>query len=117
LLRDRRSFQTWRQRWKRGDRVPPALWALAVLLARIHGFSRTAVALGVNYYRLKKRSEGDLAEATPSEPPATGATFVELPAAAVFGEQCLFELNSSAGATLCVQLHGSSGPKTLSTAN
>jgi hypothetical protein len=82
--------------------IPDTLWALAVRLANVHGVHRTARALGVDYYSLKKRVEA----ATACEPPASGPAFVELPAAAVIGKQCLFELNNAAGATLRVQLLG-----------
>jgi hypothetical protein len=100
LLRGRSRFQAWRQRRKTRGRIPDALWALAVRLVKIHGVNRTALALGVDYYSLKKRAEA----ATACEPPASGPAFVELPAPAVIGKQCLFELNSAAGATLRVQL-------------
>ena len=36
---------------------PQPLWALAVRLAKTHGVSRTATALGLDYYSLKKRAD------------------------------------------------------------
>ena len=69
---------------------------------KVHGVNRTALALGVDYYSLKKRVEA----ASTCEPPASGPAFVELPAPAVAGKQCLFELNTAAGTTLRVQLFG-----------
>jgi len=66
-----------------------------------HGVSRTAGALRVDYYSLKKRTE-----ASAQETPSSGAAFIELPAPAVVGKQCLFELNNSAGARMRVQLSG-----------
>jgi hypothetical protein len=101
LLQGRSRFQAWRQRRKGRGRIPDALWALAVGLAKVHGVSRTATALGMDYYSLKNR-----AEAAVAEPPAAGSLFVELPAPPVVSKQCLFELNNAAGATLRVQLLG-----------
>jgi hypothetical protein len=102
LLRGRSRFQAWRQRRKTRGRIPDVLWALAVRLANVHGVNRTALALGVDYYSLKKRAEAT----TACQPPATGPAFVELPVPAVIAKQCLFELRNTAGATLRVQLLG-----------
>jgi hypothetical protein len=77
------------------------LWALAVRLAKTHGLSRTAIALRLDYYSLKKQ-----VEATARQPPSSEAAFVELPAPVVVGKQCLFELDNGAGATRRVQLIG-----------
>jgi hypothetical protein len=106
LLRARSRFQAWRQRGTAGHRTPPALWTLAVGLAKIHGVSRTSLALGVNYHGLKKRLEAALSATAAGEPPAQAPSFVELPAPALLGKQCLFELSNAAGTTLRVQLLG-----------
>src|SRR3954449_10839571 len=66
LVRGRSRFQAWRGRRKAGGRFPEALWAVATRLANAHGVSRTAAALGLDYYRLKER-----AEAAGSEPRRT----------------------------------------------
>jgi hypothetical protein len=56
LARGRNRFQAWRgQRTGRG-RIPRSLWALAVQLAKVHGVSRTAAVLGLDYHSLKKRA-------------------------------------------------------------
>jgi hypothetical protein len=102
LLKGRSRFQAWRQRRKGRGRIPDALWTLAIRLVKVHGVSRTATALGVDYYSLKNRAEATAA----AEPSAAGPVFVELPAPPVLGKQCLFELNNAAGATLRVQLLG-----------
>ena len=73
LLQGRNRFQAWRQRRKGRGRIPDALWMLAVRLARVHGVSRTAMALALDYYSLKNR-----AEAAGTEAPAAGPVFVEL---------------------------------------
>ena len=101
LAQARNRFQAWRaQRTGRG-RIPHALWALAVQLAKGHGVSRTAAVLGLDYDRLKTRAEADTSEA-PSSPPA----FVELPAPVLVGKQGLFEFDNGAGASLRVHLVG-----------
>jgi hypothetical protein len=65
LVRASSRFQTWRRRRKGGSRIPPLLWSLAVGLARDHGVSRTATALKLDYYSLKKQVEA----ATDCHPP------------------------------------------------
>ena len=102
LLRGRSRFRAWRQARRTRGRIPDALWALAVRLVKSHGVNRTARALGVDYYSLKKRAEA----AAACDLPWRGPAFVELPAPTVVGKQCLFELNNAAGATLRGQLLG-----------
>ena len=101
LAQGRRRFQAWRERRQGGRRIPQPLWALAVRLVSQHGISRTATALGLDYYSLKKQ-----VEATAQEPPSPSPAFVELPAPLVVGKQALFELDNGAGATMRVQLLG-----------
>ena len=100
LEEGRRRLQAWRQR-RLGHRIPQPLWDLAVRLASQHGLSRTATALGLDYYSLKKR-----VEAAAQHSPSRGPAFVELPAPVVVGKQALFELDNGAGATMRVQLVG-----------
>ena len=101
-LQDARSrFQSWRQRRQRGDRIPDSLWMLAVRLVRSHGVSRTALTLGLDFYRLKRRAEEAARHPRPS-----GPAFVEVVPPFVAGKQCLFELHNRAGASLRVQLTG-----------
>jgi hypothetical protein len=100
LARARSQFQAWRGR-RTGHRIPPQLWALAVQLVNRHGVSRTAAALGLDYYSLKKR-----AESAAREPASSRPAFVELPAPVVLSRQCQFELDNGAGATLRLHLVG-----------
>jgi hypothetical protein len=100
LAQGRRRFQAWRERQPGGRRIPELLWALAVRLVSQHGISRTATALGLDYYSLKER-----VEAAGQEPPSRCPAFVELPAPVV-GKHALFELDNGAGATMRVQLLG-----------
>jgi len=102
LERARSRFQAWRGRRKLGERISQPLWSLAVRLAKTHGVSRTATALGLDYYSLKKRA----AALTAAPSLTTGATFVEFTASALVPKQCQVELANGSGATMRVQLVG-----------
>jgi hypothetical protein len=101
LARGRNRFQAWRGQRKLGDRIPQPLWALAVRLAKLHGVSRTATVLGVDYYSLQKRT-GTAA----AQPQSNGSAFVELPSPILVGKECRLELDNGAGATMRVRLVG-----------
>jgi len=101
LVRGRSRFQAWRGQRKPGDRSPQALWEIATRLARAHGVSRTAAALGLDYYRLN-----ELVEATAREPHANGPTFVELTSPLTAAKRCRLELDNGSGATMRVYLVG-----------
>jgi hypothetical protein len=101
LVRAWDRFEAWRRRRRHASsRIPDRLWKLAVKLVGTHGLSRTATALRVDYYSLKKHVE----EAA-GQPQSSGPAFVELPSPIV-GKQCLFELDNGSGATMRVQLTG-----------
>src|SRR3954469_24043575 len=102
LVRGRARFQAWRQRRALGKRIPQPLWALAVRLAKTHGVSRTATALGLDYYSLKKRVD----TSATAPPPSGGPTFVELTTPALVAKQCQIELDNGSGVTVRVQLLG-----------
>ena len=109
LERLRRRFERWRRTRKMRSRIPDPLWASAVKLAAEYGIHRTAKALRVDYYSLKKRVE----EATAGNGPAgaAGATFVELPPAVWPGSgECTLELEDADGAKLRVHLKGFEAP-------
>ncbi len=71
LARGRSRFRAWRGRRQAGGRIPRRLWALAVRLVNRHGVSRTAAALGLDYYSLKERA-GQAAD----QPRSSGPAFV-----------------------------------------
>src|SRR3954469_17788125 len=83
LERGRSRFQAWRGQRKAGGRIPQALWGMAIRLGEVHGVSRTAAVLGLEYYRLKER-----AEAAASEPQSSGPAFVVLTSPVMVGKQC-----------------------------
>ena len=101
LALGRSRFQAWRGERKLGERIPRPLWDLAVRLAKLHGVSRTAAALGLDYYGLQRRT-GAVVVPAPSSNPA----FVEVQAPIVAGKECRLEFDNGAGATLRVQLVG-----------
>jgi hypothetical protein len=101
LVRARGRFRAWRGRRQAGGRIPRRLWALAVRLVNRHGVNRTAMALGLDYYSLKKRAEEAADQLKSSSP-----VFVELPSPVMVGKQGLFELDNGSGATMRVQLVG-----------
>jgi hypothetical protein len=99
------------------SRIPEPLWAAAVKLAGRYGIHRTAKALRVDYYALKKRVEQNAVSAGAQQGLATAskmaarAEFLELPAAAWSGcGECTLELEDAGGAKLRVHLKGFAAP-------
>ena len=101
LARAQARFRDWRGKRTIGARIPKPLWTLAVKLAIAHGACRTASALDLDYYSLKKRLE-----AADGLQRATAPAFVELPAPLAIGKHCTFELGDGGGSTLRIQLVG-----------
>jgi hypothetical protein len=101
VARGRSRFQAWREKREPGSRIPQDLWDMAVGLARIHGVSRTATVLGLDYYGLRKRVEAAVAR-----PQATATSFVELPSPIRVGKECRLELDNGTGAIMRVHLVG-----------
>jgi hypothetical protein len=110
----RQRFERWRQTHKVRTRIPDALWAAAVKMAGRYGLHRTAQALPVEYYSLKKRVERESARA----PVETTATFLELtpPAdhnltsAPMGGCEYTLELEDGAGAKMRIHVKGVEPP-------
>lgn len=108
----RRRFGAWRRTRKARSRIPEPLWAAAVKVAGVYGIHRTARALRVDYYALKKRVEGTPAGIDSRASVRTpGAVFLELqpPAWPGCGE-CTLELENAGGAKLRVHLKGFPAP-------
>lgn len=101
LLEARTRMRAWRSRRARGSRIPADLWTLAVNLAKVHGASRTATTLGLDYYGLKRRLSNKSSSRT-----SPSAAFVELPVPLAAGKQCQAELTNGSGAVLRLQLSG-----------
>jgi hypothetical protein len=118
-----RRFEHSRRSRKARSRIPEPLWALAVKMAGRHGINRTAKALRVDYYSLKKRIErkpaADLSPASASASRGRAATaFFELPpfVSATSGEgasrscDCTLEMEDAASAKLRLHLQGVAAP-------
>ena len=101
LARAQVRFLDWRRKRTIGARIPEPLWTLAVKLASTQGACRTASALGLDYYSLKKRLEAAAERQQAAEP-----AFVELPAPLAVGKHCTFEHCDGTGSTLRIQLVG-----------
>ena len=101
LVRAQQRFQAWRQQRTPGTRIPRALWDLAVQLVNIHGVSRTAAALRLDYYSLKQRAEDVAAPDSPASSP-----FVDLTPPLLLARQCHFEFENRSGVIIRVQLVG-----------
>jgi hypothetical protein len=100
LARGRGQFQAWRGRCGGRGRIPQALWAVALRLAKTHGVARTAEVLGLDFDRLKTRVQegGDL-------PRSCRPAFIELPSP-IGDKSGLFEFDNGDGVTLRVHLVG-----------
>ncbi len=106
----RARFERWRGRQSVRSRIPDPLWAAAVKMARSYGICRTARALRVNYYALKKRVEQESVAAGRPEGGAA-ATFLELASpASTRCCECTWELEDAGGAKMRVHLKGFETP-------
>ena len=114
LVSLRRRFEKWRRTRKVRSRIPEPLWTAAVKLADKYGLHRTAKALRVNYYALKKRVEGGIDAGNASREDAT--TFLELaavrPMPLIRADccECTLELEDIDGAKMRVRLSGVATP-------
>jgi hypothetical protein len=111
LRRAAERFAAWRRTRNGGRRIPEPLWQLASRLAKTYGVCRTASALGLDYYGLKKRTEEPASPALPTQRSAGRPAFVELPAATLASPgECLLEFENAVGAKLRVHLKGATIP-------
>ena len=101
LLQAGNQFQTWRSQRPIGCPIPESLWDLAVKLVGQHGLSLTARVLQLDYYGLKKRTQGDR-----SQLPSRESSFIQLPSNPFSSKQAVFELDPGTGTKLRVQLLG-----------
>lgn len=106
LSRARRKIAQWRERHRPRARIPEELWREAAELACAQGINRTARALRLDYYSLKKRA----AAAARSGQRVPG--FVEiLPGGLPAGRpECLIEVEDPSGAKLRIHLQGGDLP-------
>ena len=102
LSRGQRKIEQWRQRRRPRTRIPEPLWREAARLACAYGINRTARALRLDYYTLKKRA----AAAARSDGPAP--EFVEILPGGMPATQpeCMIEIEEASGAKLRIRLQG-----------
>ena len=110
MERVRQRFERWRRTRKPRTRIPDSLWAAAVELAGTYGLHRTARALPVEYYSLKKRLEQESVAARGRDEPGPGTTFVELPPMPTGACDCTLELEDTAGSKMRVHLKAATPP-------
>ena len=99
-------LDAWRKARKRRSRIPGRLWDSAVQVAGQCGLNRTARALHLNYYDLKKRI--DIIHVNQGPAPS----FIELNPSAVSGStpECIIELETRNGEKMRVQMKGMGVP-------
>ena len=102
----RRQFDQWRSRHRKHARLPQELWRQAAALAREHGLNKTARALGLKYYSLKKHL--DQAGADGLVPAKAEPGFIELlPGVMTRGSiECTIEWADGGGSTLRMHIKG-----------
>jgi hypothetical protein len=87
------------------------LWAAAVKAASTYGVHRTAKALRVDYYGLKRRVDEEMSVSTIMPSGGDVATFVELAGPLATGSvECLVELEDDGGAKMRMHLKGVEAP-------
>jgi hypothetical protein len=99
-----RSLTAWRKKRKSGARIPEHIWEQAVELTEVHGVSKTAKRLHLDFSRLRKRVEerGAFERSRESE-----GGFVEVvPGGLLTGPECLIEIEDPRGTRLRVSLSG-----------
>ena len=97
------QFESWRRSRRRGARIPAALWDAAVKAADACGVSKVAIALRLDYYKLKQRLEE-----APEPAPVGEGRFVEIPWPSSPASACVFELEDAEGTRLRVTLQSAS---------
>ena len=104
--RAQRKFEHWRQRRRPRARIPEELWREAAELACAHGVNRTARALRLDYYSLKKRV------AAAARFGQRGPEFVEILAGGMAAprSECVIEVEDPRGAKMRIHLQGGDLP-------
>jgi hypothetical protein len=97
----RKRLEAWRTSRKPRSRIPGRLWNSAVRAAGHYGLNKTAKALHLDYYALKKRVDAVAAAQ------GTASSFIELnPPALSATPECLVELESRSGEKMRIHLKG-----------
>ena len=111
LARAAEELARWRQQREPGERIPARFWDTAVELAQRYGASRTATALRMGYYDLKRRLPHDATVRPKSRVPLTQPQFAELPLSPYLAaNECVVEFEDGLGARLKIQWRGTAVP-------
>lgn len=102
----RGQFDQWRSGHRKRARLPKELWRRAAALALEHGLNKTAQALGLKYYSLKKHLDQMTAEEI--IPAKAKPDFIELlPDVMTPGStECIIEWSDGGGSTLRMHIKG-----------
>jgi len=104
-----RRFERWRRNRRGRSRIPETLWTSAVRAAGKYGLNRTARALRLDYYALKKRVKAASCRGASDREGVT--TFIELaPPVSGNSRECILELEDPGGAKMRVHLKGIEAP-------
>jgi hypothetical protein len=114
----RQRFERWRQTHRARARIAEPLWSAAVKMADAYGIHRTARALQVNYYALKKRVERKSVVTSGQLEENVATTFIELPLPVSVDSykgtsgscECTLELEDTGGVKLRLHLQGIAAP-------
>ena len=114
--RAQQKIERWRQRHRPRARIPDVLWRQVAELASAYGIHRTAKALRLDYYSLKRRVAaaagcGEVACTTAGSSESV-PQFVEVlggPMATAGGE-CLIEVENAGGVKMRIRLGAGERP-------
>lgn len=96
----------WRRTRRPGMPIPAPLWAAIAAVARRHGATRTAHALGLDSHKVKTVMDAGGRPRPAAGPPA----FVEVVAPPVSGSASLLEMEGPRGGRLRLQITGQALP-------
>jgi hypothetical protein len=108
------QFDNWRKTRRKRGKIPDQLWEAAVELAGLHGISKVASVLRLNYDRLKKRFEKASLPAKQNHD-ASVFPFIELtPIPGDRFDNCVIDLKRPDGSWMHIQLRDASSAPHLS---
>lgn len=100
-----KRLDAWRKAHRPRARIPSRLWNAAVRVAEQCGLNRTAKALHLDYYDLKKRLDAGSVRS------GLAPSFIELrPSAPEASSECVIELETRNGAKMRITLKGIGSP-------
>jgi hypothetical protein len=101
----RKLLNAWRKTHRPRSRLPGRLWKAAVRVAGKYGVNKTAKALRLDYYDLKRRLDDGNVTRGPSP------SFIELsPPASESIPECVIELEHRSGAKMRIHIKGMGMP-------